>query len=400
MNEPVGLMEPMILSESNSELDDLVFDLVQKSGLLARQLNPTVQLSVGHLVRAMNCYYSNLIEGHDTHPWDIERALSESYSNDPEKRNLQEEAVAHIAVQKMIDEGNDPEISPASTEYTLWLHKEFCRRLPDDLLWAENPDTGKKIRVVPGEIRKHVVKVGRHIPPMPDNLPGFMNRFDAAYQPKTLSKPRRIIAAACAHHRFLWIHPFIDGNGRVSRLMSYSMLMREGVGGTLWSVARGLAKNVSTYKQLLMTADSERQGDRDGRGTLSEKTLTAFAKFFLEICIDQVDYMGSILKPEELVRRVRLYTQDEQAAGRLHKGSFPILREVLLFGEVERGRAAEITGYKERMARTVVSELVKKGLLVSDTPKSALRLGFPIEVVERWFPALYPNTIKERKYDG
>ncbi len=395
MDEPVGLMEPMIISESNSELDDLVFDLVQKSGLLARQLNPIVQLSVGHLVRSMNCYYSNLIEGHDTHPWDIERALSEDYSSDKEKRNLQEEAVAHIAVQRMIDEGKDPKVSPASTEYTLWLHHEFCSRLPDDLLWAENPDTGKKIKVVPGEIRKDPVKVGRHIPPMPGNVQNFMIRFDQAYKPEILSKPRRIIASACAHHRFLWIHPFIDGNGRVSRLMSYSMLMREGVGGTLWSVARGLAKNVTKYKQLLMAADSERQSDRDGRGSLSEKSLTEFSKFFLEVCIDQVEYMESILKPEELLRRVKLYAEDEQAAGRLPKGSYSILREVLLFGEIERGRAPEVTGYKERAARTVVSELLKKGLLVSETPKSALRLGFPIEIVERWFPALYPNTIRE-----
>lgn len=44
----------------------------------------------------MNCYYSNLIEGHDTHPTDIERALKNDYSNDPRKRDLQLVAKAHI----------------------------------------------------------------------------------------------------------------------------------------------------------------------------------------------------------------------------------------------------------------------------------------------------------------
>ncbi len=43
----------------------------------------------------MNCYYSNLIEGHDTHPVDIERALRHDYSDDPRTRNLQLEAAAH-----------------------------------------------------------------------------------------------------------------------------------------------------------------------------------------------------------------------------------------------------------------------------------------------------------------
>ena len=47
----------------------------------------------------MNCYYSNLIEGHDTHPIDIERALKNDYSQDAHKRDLQLEAKAHIAVQ-------------------------------------------------------------------------------------------------------------------------------------------------------------------------------------------------------------------------------------------------------------------------------------------------------------
>lgn len=396
MAESVGLMEPMILSENNTALDDLVFDLVQKAGLLTRQLHPQTQKSIGHLVRSMNCYYSNLIEGHDTHPWDIERALQKDYSQEPEKRNLQKEAVAHIRVQKLIDEGLGPEIYPASKEYTLWLHKEFCSRLPEDLLWVENPDTGKRVSVIPGRIREDPVKVGKHIPPMPESLDRFLDRFEQAYRPNFLSKPRRLIASACAHHRFLWVHPFIDGNGRVSRLMSYAMLVREGVGNSLWSVARGLAKNVSEYKFLLMAADSERQGEMDGRGNLSEKALTEFSRFFLETCIDQVDYMASILNSEELLRRIKLYALDEEEAGNLPKGSFALLREVLLFGEVERGKAPQITGYKERTARKVVSVLLNKGLIVSDNSKGSLRIAFPIEVVERFFPALYPHSFKVR----
>ena len=62
-------------------------------------------MSLANLVRAMNCYYSNLIEGHDTHPVDIERALKNDYSKDPRKRDLQLEAKAHITVQKWIDDG-------------------------------------------------------------------------------------------------------------------------------------------------------------------------------------------------------------------------------------------------------------------------------------------------------
>jgi hypothetical protein len=73
-------------------------------------------------------------------------------------------------------------------------------------------------------------------------------------------------------------------------------------------------------------------------------------------------------------------------------GYVPLLREGLLAGEFERGSADTITGYGERMARSVVSKLVERGLLVSSSPKGPLRLGFPLAVVERWFPSLYPSN--------
>ncbi len=117
---------------------------------------------MGTLVRSMNCYYSNLIEGHDTHPRDIDRALSANYATEPKRRALQLEAVAHIELQRKIDEQNDGASEPTSLEYILWLHGEFCSRLPEELLWAEDPDSKKKVRVVPGVLRDTEVAVGRH----------------------------------------------------------------------------------------------------------------------------------------------------------------------------------------------------------------------------------------------
>lgn len=392
MTETVGLMEPMLPPEGTPVLSDLAVDLVAKANSFAGKLNPVVMHSVGDLVRSMNCYYSNLIEGHDTHPRDIDRALAEDYAAEPKKRALQKEAVAHITVQKMIDTGTAPDIHPISNEYALWIHKEFCGRLPDELLWVENPDTNEKIKVIPGELRNGTVIVGRHIPPLPENMPAFLTRFDEAYALERLSKVQRIISVAASHHRLLWIHPFYDGNGRVVRLMSYAALRQLGIGSDLWSVARGLARQSDRYKSLLQAADADRRGDLDGRGTLSQNALIDFCEFFLETCIDQVEYMESLLDFKNLSERVRIYVEEEIAFKNLPKGSYALLREALLIGEFERGRAEELTGYKERAARDVLNALVKRGLLVSDTPRSAVRLGFPIDIIERWFPLLYPTT--------
>lgn len=392
MTESVGLMEPLLPSGEMGDLNDLAVDLVSKASSFAGMLNPVVSTSVGNLVRSMNCYYSNLIEGHDTTPREIDRALAQDFSTEPKKRALQKEAVAHIAVQKMIDDGLAPDIHPISSEYGKWIHKEFCDRLPEELLWVENPDTGEKIQVIPGKHRDGTVVIGRHIPPLPENLESFLIRFDEAYDPKRLSKIQRIVSIAASHHRYAWIHPFYDGNGRVIRLMSYAALKKINVGSELWSVARGLARQKNQYKALLQAADEQRHGDRDGRGTLSQAALIGFCEFFLNICIDQVEYMSDLLDFKTLSERMRIHVEEMIALKELPKGSYALLREALLIGEFERGKVEDITGLKDRAAREVLYALIKKGLLVSDTPRGLVRLGFPIDVVERWFPLLYPVT--------
>jgi len=385
-------MELMLPEENSRALEDLAIDLVAKANALAGQTNPMVTSSIGNLVRSMNCYYSNFIEGHNTRPREIDNALRQDFSLQPERRNLQLEALAHIEVQRAIDSGNDDKSGPLTAEYAIWIHREFCKRLPDEMLWVHEPGSQKKIRVGNGELRNGEVQVGKHVPPAATALPRFLARFDEAYNPTQFSKVRQIVATAAAHHRFAWIHPFYDRNGRVGRLMTHSMLKRLGIGNSLWSVARGLARNIREYKTLLADADEPRHGDLDGRGALSQKALIRFCEFFLNTCVDEITYMGSVLEPNELLNRINVYTQEEVAEKRLLKGSFSLLREALLFGEFERGKAQAITGYGERAAREVLSRLISKSLLISASPKSPVRLGFPLDVVDRWFPALYPAS--------
>jgi Fic family protein len=377
-------------AEGMDALENLAFDLTREASELSGQLHPIVRLAVGDLVRSMNCYYSNLIEGHNTHPRDIDRALAADYSADSHRRDLQLEARAHIEVQRLIDARTDAPKPPASRAFIEWTHRNFCARLPESLLVVENSDTHERLRVFPGELRKTGVVIGRHVPPAAGELPAFLGRFEQAYASARLTKSRQTVAVGAAHHRLLWIHPFLDCNGRVARLMSHAMLLDLGVGSALWSISRGLARQSAEYKRLLMAADESRRGDLDGRGALSQSALIEFCQFFLDSCLDQVRYMRELLEPSELQRRMDLYVRDEQDAGRLPKKSFAVLREALLSGELERGRVAGLIDASERTARRVISALLEKRLLASESHRAPLRLGFPIEVVERWFPRLYP----------
>jgi Fic family protein len=292
----------------------------------------------------------------------------------------------------MIDLKQDPvELWPASEEYVRWLHREFCTRLPAEFLVSRTIDTGREVAIVPGEFRTADVAVGMDAPPKPIALTEFMRRFTTAYRPEGLSKPRLLMSVAAAHHRFTWIHPFTDGNGRVARLMSHAMFQRLLGDNTLWSISRGLARNADEYKQRLAAADLPKRNALDGRGALSLEELTQFCQFFLRVCIDQINFMEGLLQPKEILRRMEIYVTDEIVARRLPKGSFAMLREAFYSGSVARGKAPSITGYEERRARETVATLLERGLLVTTGPRAPVSLGFPSEVFERWLPNLYPH---------
>ena len=388
--EATALMEPLRLSDGSrhrSALGELAVDLAAACAGFRRSLPLGMVKALADLVREMNCYYSNLIEGHDTHPVEIERALKGDYSSDPEKRDLQLEAKAHVVVQEWIDTGG-LRGRATTMEAIRECHKRFGDLLPAKLLRVKDPDSGEEVVATPGELRQRDVQVGRHVPVSPGAVPRFLERFEAVYG--DLGRSETILAAAAAHHRLLWIHPFLDGNGRVARLMSHALLLETLDTGAVWSIARGLARNESRYKEHLANCDLPRRNDLDGRGPLSEEALADFTRFFLETCIDQVDFMASLLQPSELLRRMKLYVDDEVAAGRLPSGSLALLREAFLAGELARGNAASLTGYQERRGRQILAKLLESGLLISQGPRAPVRLGFPIDVVERWFPNLYP----------
>jgi Fic family protein len=389
--EPVALMEPLLIAEGSphrGRLTDLALELAQKSAGFRRSLPPSLMASLADLVRSMNCYYSNLIEGHYTHPIDIERALSNDYSKDVGKRNLQHEAIAHIAVQKWIDEGA-LRGRAVTGEAICQLHRRFCERLPEDLLWIEDPATKERVRIVPGELRDRDVKVGAHIPISPGTLPRFLNRFEEVYS--HLGKTDSILGAAAAHHRLLWIHPFMDGNGRVARLMSHALLLDVLDTGAVWSVARGLARNVDNYKGHLAACDHSRRNDLDGRGNLSEEALVEFTDFFLRVCIDQVAFMERLMQPDQLRGRILSWAEKEIRLGKLPPKSDNVLEAILYRGKLERGDLGRIVMAGERHARRPVAALIERGVLTSESTRAPLYLVFPAALVSEWMPGLFPE---------
>ena len=390
--ERTALMGPLLVAEGSrhrAELTDLVVELAARSAGFRRSLPDGVRSGLATLVRATDCYYSNLIEGHHTHPVDIERALNGDYGAEPEPRDLQLEAKAHIDVQEWIDRGG-LKGRAATVAGLTESHRRFCQPLPDALRWIEEPGTRERVAVVPGALRERHVRVGGHAPVSPGAVPRFLDRFEAVYS--RLGTTDTVLAAAAAHHRLLWIHPFLDGNGRVARLMSHAMLRDALDTGGVWSIARGLGRQADTYKAQLAACDLSRRNDLDGRGNLSEEALAEFTQWFLRLCLDQVQFMERLVAPDRLHGRIMVWAEEEARAGTLPPKSAAVLEAVLFRGELPRGDLPNLLGSKERQARRVTSALLKHGVLQSDSSRAPLRLAFPARLASRWLPGLFPEA--------
>jgi Fic family protein len=250
--------------------------------------------------------------------------------------------------------------------------------------------------MAPGDWRSlpdHDNAVGQHHPPSSERVAHFMDYFAERYSFERMGKAARILAIATAHHRFNYIHPFPDGNGRVSRLMSHAMAHKAGIGAHgLWSVSRGLARGLESrgdYKRMMDHADLPRQGDLDGRGNLSQRALTDFVEWFLRVCLDQVSFMSDLFDIGTLSRRLRHYVARSET---LKPEAARLLDEALTRGEFERGEVPRITGLPERTARRAFNEVLEIGLLASDTPKGPVSLRFPVDTLDLLFPRLFPEA--------
>lgn len=336
----------------------------------------------------MNCYFSNLIEGNNTRPCEIEEALSGHLADNPDRRNLQIEARAHVSLQAEIDERyrNRNLQDPTSMGFIQWLHREFYSEMPEEFLTVDG------VRIIPGRWRAEPpdVAVGRHLPPSYPYVPAFMEYFERQYGSVRTLEAVRVLAIPAAHHRFNYIHPFRDGNGRVSRLMSHAMMLQAGLGAHgLWSISRGLARGLNDrtqYKTMMNNADTPRLGDLDGRGNLSQRALRQFTAWFFKVCVDQIEYMSSLFEFRSLSDRIR---EMVKGSPELPDSSTSLLHAVLREGEVERSEVPKIMMLPERTARRVMHRLAQVGLLSSPTPKGKLFLEFPTMYVERLFPRIY-----------
>lgn len=364
-------------------------DLAQSATRLAGRAAPA---GLRALLRGMNSYYTNRIEGQHTRPAEIEQALRKDFSGNRELAARQRLAVAHIDAETAVEQqyqGADGARRLYSAEAVCGLHRELFARLPAADLKAS---AGKAL--APGALRTRDVTVGRHVAPAHASVPDFLRRWGDVYGGVRRGEVA-LVALAASHQRLGWIHPFADGNGRVMRLHTHALLAALGYTAGLWSPLRGFARSTERYYALLADADAPRRGELDGRGNLSEKALAAWIDYVLDICLDQVTFMGAMLELSSMERRIAACLAFEEhtlKSGVRGEMLRPLYYLFVTAAELERGQFKAMTGLGERTAVAALAALLKRGLLHSDTPQGKVHFGLPLHALRFYFPALWPEA--------
>jgi len=350
-----------------------------------------------NLVQLVNSYYSNKIEGNSSAPIDILRAEDSPHEIEGDQ-GLQEVKRLIDAQRRLVNEPIN-KVTVCAKVTIARLHRELYVGVPERMLEMQSFEPAISARMVPGEFRKCEVRVGQHIPPTSQQMQLHLNDFERVYRLDWIHGQSRLLAAAASHHRLMWIHPFMDGNGRTGRLFTDQYLKAAGLSGSgLWSMSRGFARNIAAYYEMLRAADAPRQGGLDGRGELSDSGLWRWTRFFTETALDQLQYFSMQLEPVRLAQRIDAYF--EVRSRRLlpdSKGGYlpalqiecrDIYKTLLYLGDQQRNDIRARLGLDVTTTHDLLSQMSREGLITLEH-RQPVSLKLSRHSIDFLFPSLW-----------
>ena len=212
-------------------------------------------------------------------------------------------------------------------------------------------------RLQPGELRTSQNWIGpagctlataTFVPPPPHVVPEALGNLESfLHTPDTLPP---LVKIALAHVQFETIHPFLDGNGRVGRLLITFLLTERGV------LHKPVLYLSHFFKQHRQAYYEHLQAVRD-RGAW-EDWLTFFLRGVIEVAGEAAETARRILQLREQ-HRSSITAQLGRAAGNGHKVLESLFdRPIVAVGDVQK-----MTGTTYAAANSLVSRLVKLGVL-------------------------------------
>lgn len=243
----IKILEPQF----GSALTDLIIDLDHlRKKELGGTTSPDIFFQLKEIFHFLESLESARIEGNRTTVAElVERKIQNSGEVDEQLLEINNVEDAINFIDKNVG------ASPINRIFISELHSLVVNKL----------SPAKEGDISPGQYRQINVNIAKssHTPPdytqvqsYMEDLVDFINRED--------SPKYDLLKTALVHHRFLWIHPFRNGNGRTVRLLTYAMLVKQGFHVNLGRILNPTAifcNDRQKYYEFLSRADSGNDAD-------------------------------------------------------------------------------------------------------------------------------------------
>lgn len=280
---PLELIKP----EWGSPLAVLVFELeeLRTKKLYSKDVPPYIFFQLKSIFQMLESLGSARIEGNRTTLAEfVEKKLEGTTRADESSREIDNISNALRFVHANV--AQDTEINRA-------LLSELHKIITKDLTLPPEGEGSRR----PGELRNINPTIAESHLVLPD-FTQVQNYFDEllSFVNQKTEKINDLLITALAHHRFAWVHPFDNGNGRLVRLLTYVMLVKQGFqvkDGSILNPTAMFCMNRQEYYDMLSAADT---GDKDKIIKWCEYVLSG-----LKIEIQKID---QLLDQEYLVSRI------------------------------------------------------------------------------------------------
>lgn len=389
-------VEPLLPDYTSPVLQEKAEEIIALSGRFKNALHELTFKSVLELIVPMNIYYTNLIENIDTNPIDIHNAIvnSQQMTDNPFRNRISDSEILINLERQLLEAIIFEEETKEywSFSFIKNLHKQFFEKIPTEkrfvLSVKEEP-----IQIEPGEYREMGAKIQRHIAPNPEDISSLMLHFQNIYDTGRFhSIAQRLMNIAAQHHRLLFIHPFMDGNGRTARLQTDVALFSEDLSNGLWMPSRGFARKLDVYREKLSQADQSKLNASDGKGALSQAKLNEFCEFFFDVCIDQMEFMSEKLKVSTLQENYESMLQYFVSRKAFPEEAILPLMHAFEFGKIKKHEFHRLYGKSDKPSKELGRKLVSLGFLKEDKKdvKKPYEIALPIHAALFLFPEMYP----------
>lgn len=321
---------------------------------------PCIFFQLQHIFHMLESIGSSRIEGNNTTIMDY---VETAKLNNPQpklfgdKDDIKQIQNGEIAMQ-YIEENID----------NIEINKYFLREL--HVLTVDGLDPNKEGARNPGLFRSDNVKITKsnHIPPDYTQVDAMMDEL-ITFVNEDCSPKYDLLKVAIAHHRFVWIHPFENGNGRVVRLFTYAMLLKKNIFFSKERIVNPTAVFCSDrqkYYDYLSMAD---EGTDEG--------LIAWAEYMLAGLRIEIEKIDKLLDYDYLLNTILIPTiNDASERGYINETEYKVLKVAIQKQIFQASDVADVLGKNGPEVSRIIRSLKDKNMLMP--VKENARKYFPL----------------------